>query len=211
MAYASPSSGDFLNSPSHSKMHNVVDTDTGATNQTITVNSSDNVGISKNNQTEKLDVNGNVKCINSIITGNSSIAGTLDVSGHIDPTNYEATNGGFLDEDDMASNAADKVSSQQAIKAHVATQIATIQDSTYSGGESHTLGGGLIIKMGTGTTNTKVTYEDAFPNAIVSVTATYTVSQVDAIYIASSDTSGFTANQSGSSNARTFNWIAIGY
>ena len=52
-------------------------------------------------------------------TGNTIVAGTLDVSGNIDPTTYETTNGGFLDEDAMGSDAADKVASQQSIKAYV--------------------------------------------------------------------------------------------
>ena len=51
------------------------------------------------------------------------ISGTLDVVGNIDPTTYETTNGGFLDEDDMASDAADKVASQQSIAAHVAAAV----------------------------------------------------------------------------------------
>ncbi len=52
-------------------------------------------------------------------TGNTLVAGTLDVTGNIDPTTYETTNGGFLDEDAMGSDAADKVASQQSIKAYV--------------------------------------------------------------------------------------------
>ncbi len=52
-------------------------------------------------------------------TGNTVVAGTLDVTGNIDPTTYETTNGGFLDEDAMGSDAADKVASQQSIKAYV--------------------------------------------------------------------------------------------
>lgn len=55
-------------------------------------------------------------------TGNTVIAGTLDVTGNIDPTTYETTNGGFLDEDAMGSDAADKVASQQSIKAYVDAQ-----------------------------------------------------------------------------------------
>lgn len=50
-------------------------------------------------------------------TGNTGVAGTLDVTGNIDPTTYETTNGGFLDEDNMASDSATKVASQQSIKA----------------------------------------------------------------------------------------------
>lgn len=50
---------------------------------------------------------------------NISASGTLDVTGNIDPTSYETTNGGFLDEDDMASDDANAVASQQSVKAYV--------------------------------------------------------------------------------------------
>lgn len=50
-------------------------------------------------------------------SGNTVVGGTLDVTGNIDPTTYETTNGGFLDEDDMTSDAADNVASQQSIRA----------------------------------------------------------------------------------------------
>lgn len=57
-------------------------------------------------------------------SGNTVVGGTLDVVGNIDPTTYETTNGGFLDEDNMASDAANKVASQQSIKKYVDDQIA---------------------------------------------------------------------------------------
>lgn len=50
------------------------------------------------------------------------LANTLDVTGNIDPTSYETTNGGFLDEDAMGSNSATKVASQQSIVAYVANR-----------------------------------------------------------------------------------------
>ena len=49
-------------------------------------------------------------------TGNTVVAGTLDVTGNIDPTTYETANGGFLDEDAMGSDSATKVASQQHLK-----------------------------------------------------------------------------------------------
>lgn len=66
-------------------------------------------------------------------TGNTLVAGTLDVTGNIDPTTYETTNGGFLDEDNMASNAANKVASQQSIKAYIASKLDL---STYTPNDS---------------------------------------------------------------------------
>ena len=53
------------------------------------------------------------------VTGAADVTGALDVTGNIDPTSYETTNGGFLDEDNMASDSATKVASQQSIKAYV--------------------------------------------------------------------------------------------
>ena len=56
-------------------------------------------------------------------SGAVTVGTTLDVTGNIDPTSYETTNGGFLDEDAMSSDSATKVASQQSIKAYIDTQI----------------------------------------------------------------------------------------
>ena len=64
-------------------------------------------------------------------TGNTGVGGTLDVAGNIDPTTYETTNGGFLDEDAMGSDAADKVASQQSIKAYVDGRKDSFAQLTY--------------------------------------------------------------------------------
>lgn len=92
-------------------------------------------------------------------TGNTVIAGTLDVTGNIDPTSYETTNGGFLDEDNMASDAADKIASQQSIKKYIDDQInATVGALTFNplsedgaAGSAGTtrLSNGLMIARGT--------------------------------------------------------------
>jgi hypothetical protein len=55
----------------------------------------------------------------SALVGNVAITGTLDVTGNIDPTSFETTNEGFLDEDEMTSDSATAVASQQSIKAYV--------------------------------------------------------------------------------------------
>ncbi len=85
----------------------------------------------------------------SDFTGNGTIGGTLDVTGNIDPTTYETTNGGFLDEDAMGSDAADKVASQQSIKAYVDAH-GTVQ----------------VVNTQTGAVNTGTTvllYDDSIP------------------------------------------------
>jgi len=54
-----------------------------------------------------------------LLAKDAAISGDLDVAGSFDPCTFDTTNGGFLDEDDMASDAADKVASQQSINAFV--------------------------------------------------------------------------------------------
>ncbi len=56
-------------------------------------------------------------------TGDTLVGGTFDVVGNIDPTSYETTRGGFLDEDAMASNSAVATASQQSIKAYIDSLI----------------------------------------------------------------------------------------
>ena len=56
-------------------------------------------------------------------SGNTLVAGTLDITGNIDPTSYDTANGGFLDEDAMGSDSATKVASQQSIKAYIDTSL----------------------------------------------------------------------------------------
>ena len=65
-----------------------------------------------------LGVTGTLTASGAVIVGT-----TLDVTGNIDPTTYETTNGGFLDEDAMGSDAANKVVSQQSLVAYIATQL----------------------------------------------------------------------------------------
>ncbi len=111
-------------------------------------------------------------------SGNTLVAGTLDVTGNIDPTTFETTNGGFLDEDNMASDSATKVASQQSIKAYVDG----ITDPTYSGGESHTFTGGLIFKHGeivvSSNSTVEVTYGAAFPTEFISAQATLNTTNI---------------------------------
>ena len=106
-------------------------------------------------------------------SGAVTVGTTLDVTGNIDPTTYETTNGGFLDEDAMGSDSNTAVASQQSIKAYVDA----ITDPAYSGGESHTFEGGLIFKHGTenvaGNATDTVTFAVAFPNAVISASATF--------------------------------------
>lgn len=56
-------------------------------------------------------------------TGTSTFQGACTFNNSINPTSYSTGNGGFLDEDDMASDSATKVASQQSIKAYVANAV----------------------------------------------------------------------------------------
>ena len=49
------------------------------------------------------------------ITGAAAVGGTLDVTGNIDPTSFEATNGGFQNSDTMADASDTKVASSDSI------------------------------------------------------------------------------------------------
>lgn len=145
-------------------------------------------------------------------TGNTLVAGTLDVQGNIDPTTYETTNGGFLDEDNMASDAADKVASQQSIKAYV-----DADHPAYSGGESHADGSGLIIKTGVATVNTSgdttITYGTAFPTATISVVVSFgeaTGAGHDSPTAKTLQAASFVVDNP-SNTLTTVNWIAIGH
>ncbi|GEM_PF-5232094 len=87
----------------------------------------------------------------------------------------------FLDEDDMASDSATKVASQQSIKKYVDDQIVTAKTSAFNpttmAGASDSIGtvtlpNGLIMKWGTVSrtgTDTTVTFAAAFPNACFQV------------------------------------------
>lgn len=79
--------------------------------------------------------------------------GTVVVNGSLDADSF--TGAGFLDEDDMSSDAADKVASQQSIKAYVGAQITSrvgTGDFFESTGNSYTNGGLVTIAHGLGAT-----------------------------------------------------------
>jgi len=100
-------------------------------------------------------------------TGNTVIAGTLTQQG-------VAT---LADTSALATSGAPAADAQIVNKKYVDDQISAIQDPAYSGGESHTFDGGLIMKMGVtasiGANSTgEVTYGTAFPNGVISAQVT---------------------------------------
>lgn len=127
---------------------------------------------------------------------------------------FSGTGVGFRDEDNMASDDATAAASQQSIKKYVDDQIAANQDPSYSGGESHTFNGGLIIKAGykarSGSTTT-VTFGSAFPNDIIAVVPGNKRSDgtSEAASILNESASGFQFRSESSISG--IYWIAIGY
>ncbi len=138
-----------------------------------------------------------------------------------------------LDEDNMSTNSATSLVTQQSIKAFVDNLIGTADKSSSSGllaegsQGSLTLGGGLIIKFGVIDKNTTagvaVTFQDssgsasAFPNAIYGINVTpqeNSDAASETASVISPTVSGFTlAGYHGVSNSaigRCF-FIAIGY
>lgn len=118
-----------------------------------------------------------------------------------------------LDEDNMASDSAVQVPTQQSVKAYV-----DADHPAYAGGESHTDGSGLIIKMGiTGSIglggNATITFGAAFPTAVVSVVATRVEASASQSYgwsVSNVGTASFKIYSNGA-RAGTYYWIAMGH
>lgn len=124
----------------------------------------------------------------------------------------------ILDEDDMTSDSATALATQQSIKAYVDSSAQTFVPASYAGEESVTLPNGLIMKFGSksvaGDSSAAVSFATAFSTAIVQVQLTIKTSiplNNDAgLSAISQTTSGFTI-QNGSSGTETVSWMAIGY
>lgn len=135
--------------------------------------------------------------------------------GTIDLIKANASNVPTVPDDTAnATSGAPTANASLANKKYVDDQMAASTGPSYSGGESHTLAGGLIIKMGTVATGggtTAVTFGVAFLNALVSVQVTgrrSTVSGNDTT-TKSESVSGFSITTDG--QTPNFYWTAIGY
>ena len=89
-------------------------------------------------------------------------------------------------------------------------------DSAYAGGESHTFGGGLIIKTGreSFSASKTVSFDVDFPSAIVSVNATLessTGSNDTAVSVSSITVGGFVMKMASGTPGTGYGWIAIGH
>jgi hypothetical protein len=115
-------------------------------------------------------------------------------------------------------NVVDPAANQDAAtKKYVDDSISAAQDASYTGGESHTFPGGMIIKNGysarTGTGAQAVVFAVPFPTAIVSVTlGPYHAGAniKDSLTVGAVAKSGFTHYSSESGYEGTY-WMAIGY
>ena len=139
-------------------------------------------------------------------TGNTVVAGTLGVTG-------VATLG---DTSALATSGAPAADAQIANKKYVDDQDTAITDPTYSGGESHSFIGGLIIKMGSDThvnnTEKTVTFGTAFPNGVISGGVTgSSLSVSEPLQITALTTAHIKVNRTGGAGSQTFYWWAIGY
>ena len=155
---------------------------------------------------------------NTVIDGTLDVNGTLDVTGNIDPTTYETTNGGFLDEDAMGSDAADKVASQQSIKAYAGMiPVQTAALTGYTGEESITFSNGAIIKKGSDASiaanaTETITFAVAFTVAPVVVVGTVSNNTLlSGQCMANTITAASFKVTNSAETTVAYSWIAIGY
>ena len=148
------------------------------------------------------------------ITADQIAAGAVDTSELATAAVTAAKMDGTLpDTSAMATSAAPTTDAQLANKKYVDDNI----DSAYSGGESHTFGGGLIFKMGSDVAagseaEVTVTFGTAFPTAIVTAVVCLFEDLGNAFGIIVKTQSAaniVVKNETGS--AKHFNWIAIGH
>lgn len=140
----------------------------------------------------------------------------LKVIGNVSGGSTTPSEVSILDEDDMASNSATSLATQQSIKAYV-DDGGGHSPTSYSGGESTAIPNGMIFKTGqvTVTANTAqtITFGAAFPNGIVSVVTTIVEDNNNdrvPAKIGTQSASSFTLRNT-SSLTLDYNWIAIGY
>ena len=151
--------------------------------------------------------------LNSFDAGNLG-SGTVPLARISGLTATQLAAAAFKDEDDMASDSATAVSSQQAIKAHVtASRTDGYTPTTYAGEESVTFPNGMILKQGykAGIGAQSITFAAAF--------STVKFGQITMLYNSNGDTvpariKSLTASGMSVYNGNTgtgFYWQAWGY
>lgn len=157
-----------------------------------------------------------------IVGNNSNLqARNAAGNGNVDMIKVDGSNVVTLPDGIIATTqSADDNSTKLATTEYVDAQVAAGADPTYSGGESHTLDGGLIMKMGelsnkaTGS-NHPVAFGTDFPGGIVSVQVTVKDPSANGItyitVIKSVSKSGFQIYDHHSGFTVDYMWTAIGY
>ena len=139
------------------------------------------------------------------------------VLGNVSGTAAAPAEVSILDEDDMVSNSATALATQQSIKAYVDTTTA-FTPSTYIGGESVTLPNGLIMKFGTITVGSNatatVTFGNAFPNSCLVVNATFNENRGtsgDEVHVSAHNIGASSFQLTNATSSSLVGWQAFGY
>ena len=140
----------------------------------------------------------------------------LSVIGNVSGASSAPTEVDILDEDDMSSDSATSLATQQSIKAYIDNGGGF--GGRVTGGESVSLPNGLIMKFGTVTvvkdSTATVTFDTAFPNEFVQGQATLATAfntNSDAGVAIYNGTPTSMDVQSGAPNDEDVQWMAIGY
>lgn len=121
----------------------------------------------------------------------------------------------LVDDSQTETNAAPTFTKSLTNKKYVDDQITSNQDPAYSGGESHTFNGGLILKGGVsssiaGLGSITITFGAAFPNAIVTGLAAQTEGTCSEPMIVTAITTSSITIKNSCATSQVANWTAWG-
>ena len=144
---------------------------------------------------------------------------TAKVLGRTSASEGDVEEVDLLDQDDMSSNSATSVATQQSIKAYVDTsKTSSFTPSTYAGEESVTLPNGLIMKFGAITVGTNatatVTFGNAFPNSCLVVNATFNENRGnsgDQVHVSAHNIGASSFKLTNATSSSLVGWQAFGY
>ncbi len=144
---------------------------------------------------------------------------TAKVLGRTSASEGDVEEVDLLDQDDMSSNSATSVATQQSIKAYVDTsKTSSFTPSTYAGEESVTLPNGLIMKFGAITVGSNatatVTFGNAFPNSCLVVNATFNENRGtsgDQVHVSAHNIGASSFQLTNATSSSLVGWQAFGY
>ena len=144
---------------------------------------------------------------------------TAKVLGRTSASEGDVEEVDLLDQDDMSSNSATSVATQQSIKAYVDTsKTSSFTPSTYAGEESVTLPNGLIMKFGAITVGSNatatVTFGNAFPNSCLVVNATFNENRGtsgDQVHVSAHNIGASSFKLTNATSSSLVGWQAFGY